>query len=113
MLESSIFLFRFISHLKNGGEPVYWTWLGVQARGGGRDSLGFQKNSVILFSRDFEEMYYLFKQSCILCVFVLISDHNSWIPWSTCLKFWLGNSGEPWECSKLGFEILTLGSQAN
>ena len=28
-------------------------------------------------------------------------------PWPVCLKFWMGNSGEPRECSKLGFKILS------
>ena len=34
-------------------------------------------------------------------------DHNSGTPWPICLKFWLGNLGDPRECSKHGFEILS------
>ena len=38
---------------------------------------------------------------------VCLSDHNSETPWPICLKFWLGNSGEPLECSQLCFGILS------
>ena len=36
-----------------------------------------------------------------------LSDHNSGTPELICLKFWLVNTGEPWKCSKLSFEILS------
>ena len=37
-------------------------------------------------------------RECNLCLFVFISDHNSWTLGPICLKFWLGNSGEAREC---------------
>ena len=33
-----------------------------------------------------------------LCLFVWMSGHNSGTPGPICLKFWLENPGEPWEC---------------
>ena len=43
-----------------------------------------------------------------VCLFVLISDHNSWTPWSICLKFWFENLRDR-KCSQIGFEILNWG----
>ena len=42
-----------------------------------------------------------------VCMFVRLSDYNSGTPGRICLKFWLGNSGEPRECYWLSFEILS------
>ena len=43
-----------------------------------------------------------------VCLFVRMSDHNSWTPWPVCLKFRLGNSGKAREwCILIYFEILS------
>ena len=54
---------------------------------------------------------YIYKVVISVCFFVCMSYHNSGTPWSICLKFWLGNSGEPWECSLLSFKIISLVGQ--
>ena len=54
---------------------------------------------------------YIYKVVISVCFFVCMSDHNSGTPWSIGLKFWLGNSGEPWECSLLSFKIISLVGQ--
>ena len=40
-------------------------------------------------------------------LFVCLSDINSVTPGPICLKFWLGNSGDPRECSLAWFKILS------
>ena len=52
------------------------------------------------FLRHFEECL------SIVCLFVLMPDHNSRIPERICFKFWLGNSVEPREYSILYFQVL-------
>ena len=66
----------------------------------------FKNNGVIIIWKvTFKKPVY--KVVISVCLFVCMSDHNSWTPWPVCLKFWVENSGEPRECSKLGFKILS------
>ena len=52
-------------------------------------------------------IFYVSKFVCLFgCLFVCMSDQNWRTPEPICLKIWLGNSGEPQECSQLCFEII-------
>ncbi len=48
---------------------------------------------------------YLYKVAIFVCLSVCLSDHNSGTPGLICLKFVLGISGDPRECSLLGLKI--------
>ena len=49
--------------------------------------------------------WYLYRKSNNPCLFVCMSDHCSGTPKPICLKFWLRNSVDPWECSQLGLKV--------
>jgi len=51
-----------------------------------------------------EENLYIYYLYIYLCFFVCMYDLYFG---PICLKFWLGNSGDPQEFSQLGFEILS------
>ena len=58
-----------------------------------------------LWSHPLRFVYIYFVISVVLSV--CLSDHNSGTPGPIGLKFWLGNSREPRECSQLCFVILS------
>ena len=58
------------------------------------DSLEFWKSFKLYFSLLYLRCQFsIYKYKVVISV--CLSDHNSGTPYAICLKFWLGNSGEP------------------
>ena len=57
--------------------------------------------TIISTRRTSSKIYFkIYMSVCLsVCLFVCLSDHNTGTPGPICLTFWLGNLGEPRDCS--------------
>ena len=69
-------------------------------------------NIVWLWIVGFVACIYIYKVVISVCLFVSFSDHNSGTPGLIYLKFWLGHSGGPRECSCLVQDFLLPSSSS-